>query len=386
MNSKSEKLEAQLRAIDPLDREALGAERWQRRSEQLLAEILASDPRGGPARSAARRMRPRLTARGRFVALAGLVGVALVLMVVGLPGGSEHKPPVLPALARVAEAAAEQPAPAADFPYTYFKTRDMGVSTSEANGQTWSVYASSIEERWLGKDGSGRRRDIGAAPVWASPADRQAWEAAGGASQFPIEESAHAEEAVFRGGCRARLYLGRWLSASELTEIPTDPEDLAAWLEDRVAGAGSGFSIAVRTLALTSEVLTDPLAGPELRAALYEAEGLIQGIEYFGHTKDAIGRPGIAVGAESANSGAPSRYSLIFDPKTSKVLASETTMLKPPSAMPNLPTPVVSEAKLFLESGNVASVTELPNGRHVALGTAPQMEMPKRVVCPQGQK
>jgi hypothetical protein len=342
----------------------------------------------GLMRAAPRRMRPRFTNRGRFVALSGLVAVALALMVVGLPGGGKRKPPVLPALARVAEAAAEQPGADTDLPYTYFKVRDMGISTSEANGQTWSVYTSSIEERWVGKDGSGRRRDIGAAPVWASPADRQAWEAAGGTSRFPIEESAHAEEAVFRGGCRARLYLGRWLSASELTEIPTDPEDLAAWLEDRVtdphggAGAGNGFSIAVRTLALTSEILTDPLASPKLRAALYEAEGLIPGIEYFGRTKDAIGRPGVAVGAESANSGAPSRYSLIFDPKTSKVLASETTMLKPPSAMPNLPTPVVSEAKLFLESGDVSSISELPNGRHVPLGTAPQMEMPKRVVCP----
>jgi hypothetical protein len=325
----------------------------------------------------------------RIVALAGCAAISiLVLMVIGLPGGGTRKPPVLPALARVAEAAAEQPGLDTGLPYTYFKTRDMGISTSEANGQTWSVHTSTVEERWLAKDGSGRLRTRGAAPVWTTPADQEAWEAAGGASSFPLETSPHSEESILRGGCRARLFLGRWLSPGELAEIPTDPEELAAWLEGRVtdphggAGAGNGFSIAVRTLAFTGEILADPLASPELRAALYEAEGLIPGIESFGRAKDAIGRDGVAVGAESANSGAPSRYSLIFDPKTSQVLASETTMLKPPSAMPDLPTPIVSEAKLFLEAGSVGSRTELPDGRNAPLEPTHHMEMPSHLVCP----
>ena len=245
-------------------------------------------------------------------------------------------------LERVAEAAAEQPGPDTDLPYLYVKTRDMGIGTSTTGGQTWSTVGSTVSEKWVAKDGSGRLRRTEAAPIWVSPADREAWEAAGGASQFPIEMAPHSEDTVLQGGCLARLYLGRVFSSSELGEIPTEPPELAAWLEDRVtdpnagAGAGNGFSIAVRTLALTAEILTDPLASPELRAALYGAEGLIPGIEYFGQAEDSIGRSGVAVGAESANSGTPSRYSLIFDPKTSKVLASETTMLKPPSAMPTL--------------------------------------------------
>jgi hypothetical protein len=385
MSPRNNKLDARLQEIDPLD-PAFDRAGWEGRSEQLLAEILASDPHH-PANESLHR-RPKPGTRGRVVALAGIAASALVLMVVGLPGGGGHKPPVLPALAGVARAAAEQPGPDADLPYLYVKTRDMGISTSVANGRNWSRFVGTISEKWIAKDGSGRLRQTEAAPVWASPADREAWEAAGGAVQFPLETSGHAEEAVLHGDCRGRLFLRGPFTAGELAEIPTDPEELAAWLEDRVtnpnggAGSGNGFSIAVRTLALSSELLTDPLASSELRAALYEAEGLIPGIEYFGRARDAIGRHGIAVGAESANSGAPSRYSLIFDPKTSKVLASETTMLEPPSAMPNLPTPVVSEAKLFLEAGNVGSMTELPSGRHVALGTAQHMEMPKRVLCP----
>jgi hypothetical protein len=388
MSPRNETIKARLREIDPLDPGALDATGWERRSEQLLGEILASDPQCAAKEAALPDRRPRLGTQGRLVALAGAAATALALMVVGLPGGGEHKPPVLPALARLAEAAAEQPGPDADLPYLYVKTRDMGISTSVANGRNWSVSGSTVSEKWIAKDGSGRLRRTEAAPVWASPADREAWEAAGGASQFPIETSANAEEAVLQGGCRARLFLRGLFSTSELAEIPTDPEELAAWLEDRVtdphggAGAGNGFSIAVRTLALSSELLTNPLASSELRAALYEAEGLIPGIKYLGETRDAIGRPGVAVGAESANSGAPSRYSLIFDPKTSKVLASETTTLKPPAAMPNLRTPVVSEAQLFLEAGNVNSLTELPNGRHEPLGTAQRMDMPKGIICP----
>jgi hypothetical protein len=387
MSPRKETIEARLREIDPLDPGALDAAGWERRSEQLLSEIVASDPRWAAKEGALPDRRPRFGPRGRLVAFAGAAVATLALMVVGLPGGGEDRPPVLPALARLAEAAAEQAAPDADLPYLYVKTREMGISTSVANGRNWSVFACTVSERWIAKDGSGRVRRTEDAPVWASPEDREAWEAAGGASQFPVEMSANAEEAVLQGGCRARLFLSGLFSRSELAEIPTDPEELATWLDDRVtgphgAGAGNGFSIAVRTLALSSELLTNPLASPELRAALYEAEGLIPGIEYQGETRDAIGRGGVAVGAESANSGAPSRYSLIFDPKTSKVLASETTMLKPPAAMPNLRTPVVSDAHLFLEAGNVRSLTELPNGRHEPLGTARRMDMPKRVICP----
>lgn len=68
-------------------------------------------------------------------------------------------------------------------------------------------------------------------------------------------------------------------------------------------------------MALIAELLQNPFAPPDLRAALYEAEALVPGIENLGPARDLLGRKGIAVGARSANSGAPTVYSLIVDPR-----------------------------------------------------------------------
>jgi hypothetical protein len=241
------------------------------------------------------------------------------------------------------------------------KTREMTTDTSVAGGQAWSVYDSSINEEWVAKDGSGRVRRVSTAPRWVSPADREAWEAAGRIEFLAHGWAAHSEEEGVPAG-----HFGQLFGGIKLSEIPTDPRELAAWLENRVTdpkangGAGNGFPVSVRTLTLASEILNDPLASPELRAALYEAEGLVPGIEYFGKATDAIGRHGLAIGAESANSGAPTRYSLIFDPTTSQVLATEQMRLKPPSGLPFEPAPLLTDAKLFLASGTTGSTTSTP--------------------------
>lgn len=130
-----------------------------------------------------------------------------------------------------------------------------------------------------------------------------------------------------------------------------------ARLERRVNSgeeARNGNPLPVKTLTLVAELLNNPLATPELRAALYEAEGRMPGIEYLGEATDAIGRRGVAVGVESANSGALTLYSLIFDPKTSQVLAYEQ---KPRETAPASPGEIdPPSAKLFIESGRTRTL------------------------------
>jgi len=149
-------------------------------------------------------------------------------------------------------------------------------------------------------------------------------------------------------------------AAPALSKLPTDPAELAAWLEHQVArpeySAGNGFPVSVRTLTVVAELLSNPLASPELRAALYEAEALIPGIESYGEASDAIGRQGVAVGAESANSGAPSRYLLIFDPESSQVLGTEQIWLRPPPAFKGEEPNQLADATLFLESRGADSL------------------------------
>jgi hypothetical protein len=299
------------------------------------------------------RTRPRL--------LAALVVVAALLVsVVGILGGGPSKPGTLPALARVAEAAAAQPPPAPSMPYLYQKTQSMGVSTAVwSSSLTWSYFVSETSEDWIAKDGSGHRHKVIGPVKFVGLEDREAWEAAGRPDFRPHAWSGYTEDEELRPGRGSNRIYER-----ELSEIPTDPTEISDWLMERVTKSQNGFSPAVRSLALVSEILNDPLATPELRAALYEAEGRLPGIRYFGEVTDAIGRPGIAIGAESANSGAPTRYALIFDPKTSQVLATEQTILRPPAALPYLKTPVLSEAKLFIESGGTRSVGEKPLDAH----------------------
>jgi hypothetical protein len=74
---------------------------------------------------------------------------------------------------------------------------------------------------------------------------------------------------------------------------------------------------------------------------------------------DELGRRGVAVGAQSANSGAPTVYSLILDPKTSQVLATQREILEAASALPDEGYPR-KESVLYLESGAARSLGGRP--------------------------
>lgn len=359
MRSQKDLLDEALRAADPL--QSSGERPAAASGEDLLASIVATDPRQG-ASAETRTRRPRATARRRRYLVAVPLAAALVaFLVAGLPGGSDGGRGTLPVLSRVAEAAAAQAPLDSDLPYLYMKTRSTGIVTSVAGGQAWSVRIPTTREEWIAKDGSGRVRTIDERPRWASAGDREAWEASGRIPFLAHGWARHVEVEEVPAG-RFRNFLP---GGTALSELPTDATELATWLEQRVrdpkagAGAGNGFSVAVRTLTLAAEILSNPFASPELRAALYEAEGQIPGIEDLGAVTDELGRHGVAVGAESANSGAPTVYSLIFDPKTSQVLATQQEVLEAPSALPAEGYPRV-ESTLYLESGPTSSLGDKP--------------------------
>jgi len=366
MRSRRKLLDETMRAADPLgDGEATAAV-----DEELLASILATpSPHGG--REHARQSRGlRARTRRRRYLVAMPVGAALVAaLVAGLPGGGGDGPSTLPVLARVAEAAAAQAPVEGDLPYLYMKTRSTGVSTSVAGGHAWSVLEPTTREQWIARDGSGRVRAVEGPVSWASPADRRAWQASGRIPFLAGGWGRHVSVEEFPAGRFHNFLPG----GTALSDLPTDPRELAALLEQRVrdpkagAGAGNGFSVAVRSLTLVAEILANPFASPDLRAALYEAEGLIPGVEYLGHVKDQLGRHGVAVGAQSANSGAPTVYSLIFDPRTSQVLATQTETLEAPSALPDEGYPRM-ESLLYLESGATGSLGARPRPARSAAG------------------
>jgi hypothetical protein len=352
MKSRNDSLEKGLRSIDPLDGEEMN--RLSSENAQLLAAILASgrDEATRSPRSLRDRVLPPVRRR-RLLAAIPLAAVALVALVVGMPGGSGGAQGTLPALARVAQAAAAQTPPSSDLPYLFVKTREEVTSGTAANGRYWLVHEPAIREVWIAEDGSGRVREI-VGPSWfVGPEHRAAWEAAGRIDFLAHGWGRHTSEVDFPAGhFRDSLYDG-----VELAALPTDPAELAAWLERRVSSgesARNGNPFPVKTLILVAELLNNPLATPELRAALYEAEGRIPGIEYLGEATDAIGRRGVAVGVESASSGVLSLYSLIFDPRTSQVLAYEQTPREAAPASPGEIDP--PSATLFIESGRTRAL------------------------------
>jgi len=135
MKSKNEMLDRGLASIDPGR-----AEDWQSEAsnaDALLAEILASDPNEGASPG-----RPHLrSSRKRAFAVVAVGAVALIAAIVDLPNGGGGERGTLPVLARVAEAAAKQPAQDTSLPYFYTKTRGTYVDTSVYDREhQWSTY------------------------------------------------------------------------------------------------------------------------------------------------------------------------------------------------------------------------------------------------------
>lgn len=362
MNPRDSLLDEALRRMDPLAE--IGDAPGGQDPEELLALIVSTGPRQArrPAPLAARLWGPR--GRRRLLAAAALAGILAIVALAGKPEGDEEGAHTLPVLARVAEAAAAQPTLGEDLPYLFLKTRTIGVSTAVTGGQAFSYSAPSIREAWIAEDGSGLIRIHEQPGRWASPKDRKLWEASGAPTLFSAESGKMTKVELPPG--RSPNFLP---GGTPLSDLPLDPSELAAWIEAQVtdpaagAGAGNGFSVAVRSIALVSEILSNPLASPELRAALFEAEGQIPGIRDLGEVRDQQGRRGVAVGAESANSGAPTVYSMIFDPKTSMVLASQEEILEAPSALPDEGYPR-TESTLYLQVGAASSPGARPRLWH----------------------
>jgi hypothetical protein len=258
-----------------------------------------------------------------------------------------------------ADAAARGATAHASQPYLYLKTRGTYRDTTVYGGRSWSVYQPVLVEQWVAADGSGRQRQASDVPKFVSPADKQAWRQAG-RPQFLGHgfNSSVSDEFFPAGGFNQVLRAGRLLG-----QMPSESEALAQWLQDRVTdpsygGAGNGFPVSTKTIELVTELLSNPLATPAQRSALIEAEPRVPGVEQLGEAHDQIGRPGIAIGARSANSGIDTVYSLIFDPATSEALASEERIVAPPAGDQGL---ISSTA--YLTEGETRSRRARPQAR-----------------------
>ena len=363
MSEKNDNLMRELRRLDPVGPGELDDAEQGAEASELMARILASDPAAAEgaanvaddavvSRRAARGGRRRLTPPRLALAGGLAAAVAAVVLVVALTGGNEDAggsgaAPVAAVLDRAATAAAARSDGAARQPYTYLKTREVAVNTTDHDARSWRVYQSTTREEWVTRNGSGRLRVVAGPSRFVDAADRAEWEGAGRPTFLALGFGRRTER--------------RWLAAGMLRgrvqTLPTEAKVLAGRLRAEALSEGSEIPAAAATLQLIAEDLRNPVATPALRRALYEAANLLPGIENLGTVSDPEGRRGAGVGLTVDRPTGPTRYALIFDPKSSDVLAFEATALEPSGdGAPD--GPAIVRATVYVESRQMESLSD----------------------------
>jgi hypothetical protein len=300
----------------------LPAGRQQRLKDHLITEIRRPGParsrmRGGPRPASPHRRRRR---RAWLIVGVGVAvaGVAAAVTAIGITSG-DGLPPASPGavrlLAKVAEAAARQPAvQVRDSQYMYAEIKEASVSLPgnlEPYIQSGSLPSRLRQHLHLGKPVTSQ--------FWMPVADvcrtglGRTERPHGGWANAPFSAGVPGMKCPNIGGLNDATY-------RLLQTLPTDPQALLAMIY-RVE-QGHGPSPDQEAFVTIGDLLRDKIAPPKVSAALYRAAALIPGVTLVPDATDAIGRHGIAV----AQTDQRIRTELIFS-KTSLKLIGERTII-----------------------------------------------------------
>jgi hypothetical protein len=313
-----------------------------RRAREALERRAAGD---APARA----RRPR---RRRTLAVTGAVAVAVAIgAVVGLDSGGVHRDlTAAQALERVARVAASQPAERTlvrPGQYWYVRSRTAFMTTEIRSRVSYSAITPSIREIWLGRSGGGRLNEHGSMPIFLGPRDKQRWVSAG-------RPDLRRDNVTSLGGSPAIVAFGsRSLTFTQLRRLPTGPAALYRRIKAAAGEAGPGPSQEAFTV--IGDLLREAPVPPRIRAALYRAAGRIHGVRLVGEVRDPVGRTGLAI-ALTAND---TRRELIFDPKTSALLAEREVLIHRVKWI-DAPAGATIGSSTYLKSGVVDSTHDRP--------------------------
>jgi hypothetical protein len=225
-----------------------------------------------------------------------------------------------------------------------------------------------LKEVWTAPDGTTRVREALGRIDFLSSADQKLWEGAGSPPPFAYDP---AEHHVGRDGSgrpvkdfAAKSFRGRheFTFLSRLSQLPTEPEALRLSIENRHGGsspvdpAPANSPRGGGTVETLLEILSEPLAGPALRAAAFDALAEIPGIGFERDMADLAGRTGDAI-SWSRGGGFGRRF--IFDPRTSQILAEAEMLFDAKAAgYHGVPDGTVFRETAYLGSGIVSSSSE----------------------------
>ena len=199
------------------------------------------------------------------------------------------------------------------------------------------AFVRTMKEVWTAPSGRTRVRETLDGVDFLSSADQQRWEAAGSPPPFAYDPSEHNVQRDSSGHpvkeFESRSWRGHHVFSNlpKLAKLPTEPEALRLAIErgqptspPSPASSRSGSATAERLI----EILGEPISSPALRAAAFDALAEIPGIAVESGVADTAGRRGTAL-TWVRDRGFGQR--LIFDPRTSKLLADAEMIFGPPS-------------------------------------------------------
>jgi hypothetical protein len=263
-------------------------------ARELLERILAS-PGAAPR------------APGRLLAPAAAVAV-VVAVGIGILVGS-RQPATASAATALRKAASvartQRPLVAGPGQFVYTKSAWLSLNTYVDNGTSYSALIPWSRESWIGPAG-GRMHQVPGRARFLSDRDRKAWIAAG---RPPFTGPAASEPEP--------------LPPAKPLDLPSNPDALFEQLKREATSYGDRQY--AEMFVLVGDALRETNASPAQRAALYAVAARIPGVDLLGNVTDAAGRRGIAVAKDDDVNHV--RSTLVFDPRTSVLLAEEETTL-----------------------------------------------------------
>jgi hypothetical protein len=211
------------------------------------------------------------------------------------------------------------------------ETAGWYLDTQVAAGHATSTVLPSMTESWNAADGSGRvlKRALPTPP---------------GPNLIDAPAGQVLDDFNVRAG--QRMYP---------PALSTNPRILTREL---AVGHPTSIGPVERFIAVTDLALDQPIS-PLLESAVLRVLARSPGLIDSGEVTDRAGRPGIAVSLDSGSSGLPTRHTLIFAPRTGRLLDEEETLLGKAGNL-NVPPRSVIAYTTFLSSGYVIGPTVRP--------------------------
>jgi hypothetical protein len=142
-----------------------------------------------------------------------------------------------------------------------------------------------------------------------------------------------------------------------LRTLPRDPQKLLDALSQKATGIGTRHE-ATLIPEFIADLVANPLAPPDLRAALFRAVALVPGVMAVDSVTDAASRTGTA----AAWTGDGMRYELIFDRETHEYLGFRMVLVDPNRYrdLTGVPAGTVVHSTALLDGGIVDKPGDLP--------------------------